>query len=82
MARECGCIVVGDFKQAAPGRKKRCGTEKRLNPKPGDEMKADAAPPPLAAHEGKKKKKGATKKSVRGRKEKKSNDYAQKKVIP
>lgn len=81
MTRECGCIVVGDFKQAAPGRKKRCGTERRgLIPNQGDEMKADAAPPPLAAHEGKKK--GATKKSVRGRKEKKSNDYAQKKVIP
>lgn len=74
MTRECGCIVVGDFKQAAPGRKERCGTERRgLIPNQGDEMKADAAPPPLAAHEGekKKKKKGTTKKSVRGRKEKK-----------
>lgn len=50
-------IVVGDG-AGSTWEKKRCGAENSLKPKPGDEMKAEAMPPPLAAQKkrhGKKK---------------------------
>lgn len=62
-----GSIVVGDS-AGSTSKKNRWGTEKSLNPKPGDEMKAEAAPPPLAAYEEKRR----NKKSGRGRKKKKN----------
>lgn len=45
-----------------------------------DELKDEVAPPPLAAYRGEKNK--AQQKVYEGGRKKKSNEYAQKKVIP
>lgn len=62
-----GSIVARDS-AGSTWKKNRCGTGNSLNPKPGDEMKAEAVPPPLAACEEKR----HNKKSLRGRKKKKN----------